>query len=314
MGEQANKIGKKLEGFGERLFSGFGWHELARDTEIQCSRKSLHKKRTHGLDLLMSFNNPYLGCKQGIVIECKNRQMKSITQSELDLWLNELIYAIECAQSAAELENIDMADTNLCTGLLLVHANDNFDKMKFDNYLSNLKIPSRRNPINIFIAGNAEINRWNSLRDKIEKDYSESFRFFYPSIEGSNMELGKYITINQLYSRYVFAQDVFEVQKEEDGMPYTVPMVQKIIISFDDVSIESFRYMWSMFKEFQFQDAKKLVFIFYPRKTGDAEFIENNFIKTLYQVTPPITPEIERKIKIDYIDNRDLSPVDMGRG
>lgn len=39
MGEQANKIGKKLEGFGEKLFSGFGWNEIARDTEIQCSRK-----------------------------------------------------------------------------------------------------------------------------------------------------------------------------------------------------------------------------------------------------------------------------------
>ena len=25
MGEQANKIGKKLEGFGEKLFAGFGW-------------------------------------------------------------------------------------------------------------------------------------------------------------------------------------------------------------------------------------------------------------------------------------------------
>ena len=30
MGEQANKIGKKLEGFGEKLFSGFGWNEIAR--------------------------------------------------------------------------------------------------------------------------------------------------------------------------------------------------------------------------------------------------------------------------------------------
>lgn len=29
MGEQASKIGKKLEGYGEKLFTGFGWNELA---------------------------------------------------------------------------------------------------------------------------------------------------------------------------------------------------------------------------------------------------------------------------------------------
>ena len=79
MGEQANKIGKKLEGFGEKLFSGFGWTELARDTEIKCTRKHAHQKQTHGLDLLMSFENPYLRCRQGIVVECKNNALKIIT-------------------------------------------------------------------------------------------------------------------------------------------------------------------------------------------------------------------------------------------
>ena len=94
MGEQANKIGKKLETFGEKLFTGFGWNELARDKEIKCTRKGIHRKQTHGLDLLMNFNNPYLGYSQGIVIECKNRQMNSITQSEMNKWIAELINAI----------------------------------------------------------------------------------------------------------------------------------------------------------------------------------------------------------------------------
>lgn len=311
MGEQANKIGKKLEGFGEKLFTGFGWSELARDIEIQCGRKSLHKKQTHGLDLLMNFNNPYLGSKQGIVIECKNRQMKSITQAEIDNWIAELINAIECAQSAPELIDVKTDDMNLNTGLLLIHANDTFEKHLFDKYLSNLKVLARRNPINIFVAGNEEINRWNSLRDKMEKAYSERFQFIYPSIEGSNMERGKYITINQLYSRYVFAQDITETKRIEDGIEYPVPLTKKILISFDEISIDSFKYIWSMFKSFQFQDAKELVFLFYPQKKDDVEFVKDNFIKTLYQVDPPITAEIESRIRVDFIDNRSVSPVDM---
>ena len=312
MGEQANKIGKKLEGFGEKLFTGFGWNELARDMEIKCTRKSYHKKQTHGLDLLMNFNNPYLGSKQGIVIECKNRQMKSITQEEIDNWLVELINAIECAQSALELVNVKTEDMNLNTGLLLIHANDTFNKKLFDKYLTNIKVLAKRNPINIFIAGNEEINRWNSLRDKIEKDYSEKFQFIYPSIEGSNMELGKYVTINQLYSRYIFAQDITETKRNENGVDYFFPEIKKILISFDEISTESFKYMWSMFKAFQLQDAKELIFMFYPREKGDVDFVKDNFIKILYQITPAITSEIEKKIKIDFIDNRSISPVDVG--
>lgn len=311
MGEQAQKIGKKLEGFGEKLFSGFGWDELVRDQEIKCRRNN-HKKQTHGIDLLMNFQNPYLGFKQGIVIECKNRQMQSITQKNLDKWIDELIHTIECSQSAQELVGIKTDDMNLHTGLLLVHANDEFKKHLFDKYLSNLKVPSRKNPINIFVAGNEDINRWNSLLFKIEKECSDKFQFIYPSIEGSNMAMGKYITINQLYSKYIFAQDVEMITKLEEEVPYKQPVIKKIMISFDEISTDCFKYMWSMFKKFQFQDAKELVFMFYPRKKDDVEFVKENFIKTLYQIEQPIDETLEKRIKIEFIDNRDLSPVDGG--
>ncbi len=312
MGEQAQKIGKKLEGFGEKLFSGFGWDELARDQEIEC-RRSNHNKRTHGLDLLMNFKNPYLGCKQGIIIECKNRQMKSITQDNLNVWVAELINTIECSQSAQELVEVKTDNMNLNTGLLLVHANDEFKKHLFDKYLSNLKVSNRRNPINIFVAGNEEIYRWNSLLNKIETIRSDDFQFIYPSIEGSNMEKGKYITINQLYSKYIFAQDLAMETKYKNGTSYKEPKKRKIMISFDEISRNCFKYMWSMFKEFQFQDAEEMVFIFYPRRKDDVEFIKENFIKTLYQIEPPIDADIENRIKIEFIDNRSLSPVDGGR-
>ena len=52
--------------------------------------------------------------------------------------------------------------------------------------------------------------------------------------------------------------------------------------------------------------------MFYPREKDDVEFVKDNFIKTLYQVSPAITPEIEKKIKIDFIDNRSISPVYVG--
>lgn len=38
MGEQAARIGKKLEEFGENFLPNLGWIELAHDKEIKCTR------------------------------------------------------------------------------------------------------------------------------------------------------------------------------------------------------------------------------------------------------------------------------------
>ena len=62
-----------------------------------------------------------------------------------------------------------------------------------------------------------------------------------------------------------------------------------------------------------FPDAEELVFVFYPRKIEDVEFVEQNFVSTLYKIDKPITADIERKIRIEFIDNREISPVDLGR-
>ena len=90
MGEQAAKIGKKLEGFGVNFFANLGQTELTQDKEIKCTRSS-HKKKTHGIDLLCKFTNPYIAGNQGIVVECKNRQMGSITRATIEEWVKELI-------------------------------------------------------------------------------------------------------------------------------------------------------------------------------------------------------------------------------
>lgn len=309
MGEQAVKIGKKLEGFGEQLFSGFGWTELTRDREIDCKRSS-HKKKTHGLDLVMKFDNPYISNLQGIIIECKNRQMVSINQADIETWVKELVNSIECAQSSSQLSDLDLENTILNTGLLLVHANDNFDANKFNKYLNSINVSSRRNPINIFIAGNDEIDQWNSLISFIQGNFNDNFSFIYPSINGSTKTSNSTLCINALYSKYFFAQRTKLIPKTLDGVPYNSPIRQAIMFSFDEVSKDSFRYMWSMFKYYQFEDCNEYVFVFYPRKADDVEFVKDNFIKSLSVGINTLPTETTQKIKLNFLTNRKLSPVD----
>lgn len=215
MGEQAAKIGKKLEGFGVNFFANLGWTELTQDKEIKCTRSS-HKKKTHGIDLLCKFTNPYIAGNQGIVVECKNRQMGSITRATIEEWVKELINNIECAQSAPELVDVDLRNTTLNTGLLLIHANDKFDQQKFYDHLSKIAFPNRRNPINIFIAANDRIAQWTSLFAKVKTSYNNGFSFIYPSMR---IDVGsrRNIAVSQPLLNF-FQADAIGIQKARTAM------------------------------------------------------------------------------------------------
>lgn len=310
MGEQASKIGKKLEGFGKSLFSDLGWIELTRDREIKCTRAS-HKKKTHGIDLLFKYSNPYSQTNQGVIVECKNRQMRSISKSTIEDWIKELINNIECAQSAEELKDVNLVGTSLNTGILLIHANDVFDQKAFYRYLSGMSFPNRRSPINIFIAANDKIDEWTSLLNKA-KSYGDTFSFLYPSINDYSKVAQKAITINALYSRYVFGQSTYFTQETNAAGSFNMPHSQSIMFFMDEINTESFMYAWSMFKHFQMQGTERYIFAFYPRKMGDVEYVQENFISTLKRGDNPISDVEASKIHIDFLDNRTLSPIETG--
>lgn len=312
MGENASKIGKKLEGFWENFADDLGWSELARDKEIKCNRFYLHKKRTHGIDLLCMFNNPYINGNQGIIVECKNRQMRSINKTEIEGWIEELIYTIECAQSTDEFSDLDLSDVSTQnTGLLLIHANENWNEEKFYEYLHSITVKNRRNPINIFIAGNDRINTWTSLFAKIKSSYSEGFSFVYPSLNEYSKKLQNALTINAMFSKYLFAVSNYSVKYSNEAGGYSVPCTQKIMFFLDDICIENFKYAWSMFKHYQMQGSSKYVFVFFPKKAGDIELVKESFITTVKNVERERSDEID-KICIDFIDNRSISPVEYG--
>ena len=97
------------------------------------------------------------------------------------------------------------------------------------------------------------------------------------------------------------------------GSTVNIPKLQHIMFSFDDNIVESFKYMWSLFKFYQMQSADEYIFVFYPKKPEDTEFVKENFTATLKLLDTPISDEMAKKVKIEFIDNRTLSPVDTGR-
>lgn len=248
----------------------------------------------------MGENAKKIGEKQAVLIECKNRQMQSITASSVKEWVQEIINNVECTQSATELKDANIDTSVLSTGLLIIHANDStHSDYQIDDILKGLSAPNRRNPINIFIATNRELSMWTSMFQFIENTFSTGdFMFVYPSINNMGKEHLKHISINSLYSKYVFAQHKYPHEYVDGNRKITETKESNIMFSFDDISMDSFRYMWSMFKYYQMQGSNDYKFCFYPRKSADTQLLtKENFINAIIQDDVEFTTEAVKFLK-----------------
>lgn len=313
MGENALKIGAKLENWGSNLFSDFQWTEIARDVEIKCNRKSTHHTPTHGIDLLCCFSDPYSKMHQGVIVECKNREMRSINKTELNKWIEDLQKSIECAHAAPELEKYMKDDLEISTGLLLIHANDSFESRRMQKYLSGASLKMKRTKMSIYVATNRHIDIWQSLLQYVKNVQGEFF-FVYPSINESMICEKKQITLNYLFSQFLFSEVITQEQKNgTNGLPVTQSVRTRIMFCLCKPNISTFQYMWSMFKHFQFggNADDKYRFVFYPHTSSDVDFVKSQFINSLSSgIEHPLKDQDQSKVEICFLLNRHLSPVD----
>ena len=154
-----------------------------------------------------------------------------------------------------ELQEFYSDDSDKNCALILINCNDNkFDSTKFHEYLSKIQVPGKRMPYKIFIAGNDTINRWDAIDKLIKEDYHNGIKVLSPSINNSQPVATKYWSINQLFSKYIFCE--VEEQQEEDSKGKIIRTVKKLVIfCFDKISAESFQYMWSMCRFYQYESS-----------------------------------------------------------
>ena len=88
MGELSQRIGKKLEHYGNSIFEHLEWKILAQDVQIDCIRAA-HKnakssdKKTHGVDILAEYNNPFPKHQEAFIKEYKLREWNKFIQYKL---------------------------------------------------------------------------------------------------------------------------------------------------------------------------------------------------------------------------------------
>lgn len=312
MGELSQTIGKKLENFGNMLFENLGWELLTQDLSIDCTRNT-HKspssksgqKKSHGIDILESFYNPFTARNEAVIVECKNHQWKDFIPINLNVWVDELLNTIECASASPKVTPY-LSESTLTTGILLFNSSDNtYDYEKAQKTLSQITIPKRKTPTMLYVADTGRLEKWYALNTEISKikdtNNNHNFGIVYPSIGGSQWDRQPIITPSYLFSDYVFS--VYTKTYEHANGTEKVDV--KAIFCFDIVNEASMLYLLDMINDLQFEsrtERKQEIHIyFFPEKNDDSQRIEDCYNRVIKSKKP--------SFQLKFLDNRRLSPV-----
>lgn len=310
MGELSQAIGKKLENFGSVLFENLDWEILAQNVQFDCTRTQ-HKnikedsKRTHGIDILQGYANPFTGRKEAIIIECKNHLWSDFIPSKLNIWVEELANTIECAATSPVVVP-HLTDYTLVGGILLYNSSDNL--YEADRALKNISqviVPRRRISSMLYLADTNRLEKWYSLNQEISKikleNKDHNFGIIYPSIGGSSWDRCSVITPSYLFSDYILSTYT-KIEEMHDG---TRKVDVKAIFCFDKINDDSLIYLRDMINELQLEsrgDRKQEVHIYiYPETTNEIDYIKECFDRLIGKDSP--------LFKMQLLDNRRISRV-----
>ena len=120
-----------------------------------------------------------------------------------------------------------------------------------------------------------------------------------------------YWSINQLFSKYIFCEYEQEVSLGRN----VGTKIEKILVIFffDKVNAESFKYMWSMCRAFQYETQYQGFDIcFWTETSNENNYIIENFIDILksYKGKDTISEDVIDTIRIKFLLNRNLNAVD----
>lgn len=264
MSEEQSIQGDRWTEHAVELLHGLGW-KLNGDTNIDIPCV-IHtgRKYPHGIDIFMTYFDPYQSKEIGIIVETKNYAWKNIHATFLQDAVDNLLGKIECApHSEAFKDKLNFSQVPVQIGLLLLWSHDEFNKSQFEGYLNKLEIPKKHNNrIRIHILSRLDILRLYSIKetiDKIKRDLNkdETFDIYYPSYHSSDSyKCDNFVNIEYFASTFIFGKMIkFE---EFNGNRHTKTIT--VVFYFDEFSLECLNFLYLSLRRFQLTDGEILIY------------------------------------------------------
>lgn len=303
------------------ILKNLGWEKKGSSNfDVKCVRPTEHtttpeaKRRInpHGVDSIFSYFDPFSTNQTDVIVESKHRVWSGISTSTIQKFVDQLLMTVECSRLSGELSDLGCSSVN--TGLLMIwcHEVDQYNQEKFNEYLSELKVESRRAPITIYIASNREILRWCSLIEKIKEiksdSYVEEFKIFYPGGDFNRISNRRdHFTLEMLFSSYIFAKSK---ELRDGGKRATYQVDVNHVFFYAKPTKEELDFMSTLITRYQLEDADELHIHFQGEQTKYRKDIEQ-FINELGQKFKKADKELE--VKVDYLIDLKKVPENYSR-
>lgn len=276
MPENQNAIGEHWTKESVSIMKQLGWIQKGScNFDIECIHHVKERRgQMHGVDAFFEYYDPYYQTDQGILVESKNWQFKSITAANIKKWIKQITDCMECMQISSIIQ--DLSQAPIQNAVLMCWANDEYIHEEFMDNLNKVGIGSKKYPCNIFIASNYEILRWCSLINEINniKKHAKAFNFIYPNIPtlGTNLIMSEQLTLTQLYSKYIFAEVMQEVSNYHGG----TDVINKLVVfCYEPASCISLDFLYDLIKRLNFQSYQVYEIYLYENETNIRQIVAN---------------------------------------
>lgn len=287
MSEQQQYEGEKWTKESISILKKLGWVQRGdKNFDVKCVNKKAHytgkksdgnRKNDHGVDSFFTYNDPYIGGNNAVIVESKSRQWKSIKSKDIKAFINQTLNTLECASENEELRKYtEIKSFN--TGLIFIWCNEkeNYNHEEFIKELEKVEVPNKKIPYSICVASNYDILRWCSLIstvDKIERE-CENFEFFYPSDyfnkKSSCTNRSKTLNIVHMFSKYIFAKSRKTIKDDCGSKNYNISH----IFYYSEPTIEELKFMRQLANKYQLEDCHEVWIHFYGDKSKYRNDIE----------------------------------------
>lgn len=299
MPENQNANGEHWTKESVAIFKQLGWTQRGTSNfDIECTVHSSRRGQGHGVDSLFTYYDPYEQCEQGILVESKCWQFKSITSENIKKWLKQITDCLECMQVSRTVQELTTAPIK--NAVLMCWANDQYDYEEFRKRLNAVKIGSKKYECNLYIASNYEILKWCSLINTINKIKlnCNEFKFVYPNVPtlGTNLVKANHVSLIHLYSKYTFAQAKVEVKTFRGSEIKD----QLIVFCFEKATTYSLEFMYDMIKQLNLQDAQEYIFYLFDKETSVRQIVGEFTSRVNEQISGDLTNP--SRVIIKYLD------------
>lgn len=189
-----------------------GWRQLGRsNNDVWCER--IQEKV--GLDSVFAYHRNPSSNQQVVLVEAKTRErLDSISKSEIQKWVDRFTVKLENAPLSPEFREKFQPDTNaqFRMGLigLWVRDSQSYSHPRLQQWLSQLHVAQRRNPLNICFISNQTITRLCAIHDEVNAlRSSESYTdvgYYFPSYGDKPSCDGNSLPVEALLSKFIFCQ------------------------------------------------------------------------------------------------------------